>query len=161
MEVGKGPDPLRDGAPRRIPASVLFACNHNAIRSPVAEALTRHFFGHKIYAESVGVRAGQLSPFAVAVLEEIGIDISKHKARRFEDLEEPAFDLVISLTPEAQHKAVDLAFALNCGVEYWPTFDPSLVEGSREVTMDAFRALRDDLSRRIRERFGAGSMASD
>ena len=143
--------------PRRaIPASVLFACNLNSVRSPMAEALTRHFFGHRIFAESVGMRAGEVNPMAVAVMDEIGIDLKAHKPQSFTDLEDLSFDLVISLTPEAHHQAANLTRTMDCEIEYWPTPDPTLVDGNRETLLQSFRDLRDALQKRIMERFGAG-----
>jgi protein-tyrosine-phosphatase len=145
-----------DRPKRAIPASVLFACNQNSVRSPMAEALTKHFFGHRIYAESVGVRASEVNPMSVAVLDEIGIDVKDHKSKSFADLEDLSFDLVISLTPEAHHQAADLTRSMDCEIEYWPTPDPTLVDGSRETQLAAFRELRDTLEKKIMQRFGAG-----
>jgi protein-tyrosine-phosphatase len=139
-----------------IPASVLFACNLNSIRSPIAEALTRHFFGHKLYADSVGVRAGEVNPMVAVVMDEIGIDLAAHKPQSFTDLEDLSFDLIISLTPEAHHQAAIVTRTVDCDIEYWPTPDPTLVDGNRETMLQAFRDLRDTLQRKIMERFGGG-----
>jgi protein-tyrosine-phosphatase len=136
-----------------LPSAVLFCCTQNAIRSPMAEGMLKHLLGKKIYIDSVGVRAGELDPFAVAAMDEIGIDISKHKSKTFDTLEDSSFDLIISLSPEAQHKAVDMTRTMACDVEFWNTFDPSIIEGSREQQMDAYRDVRDRLMERIRERF--------
>ena len=136
-----------------LPGAVLFCCTQNAIRSPMAEGILKQLLGKKIYIDSVGVRAGELDPFAVAAMDEIGIDMSKHKAKTFDALEDSSFDLIISLSPEAQHKAVDMTRTMACEVEFWNTFDPSIVEGSREQRMDAYRDVRDKLMDRIRERF--------
>jgi protein-tyrosine-phosphatase len=132
---------------------VLFCCTQNAIRSPMAEGILKQFLGRQIYVDSVGVRAGELDPFAVAAMDEIGIDLSKHKPKTFDTLEDSSFDLIISLSPEAQHKAVDMTRTMACDVEFWNTFDPSIVEGSREQRMDAYREVRDRLMERIRDRF--------
>lgn len=137
----------------RLPEAVLFACTRNAIRSPMAEALLKHFHGNRIYVQSVGVRPGAIDPFALAVMDEMGIDIVRHRQRSFDDLEDDSFDLVISLSPEAQHRAVEMTRHMACEVEFWNTFDPSLVEGSREVRLDAYREVRDALMRRILARF--------
>jgi protein-tyrosine-phosphatase len=136
-----------------LPGSVLFACTHNAIRSPMAEAIMRYLHGRKVYVQSVGVRAGELDAFALAVMDEIGIDLSRHRPRRFDDLEDDYFDLVVSLSPEAQHRAVELTRTSHCDLEFWHMPDPSLVEGSRETRLEAYRGLRDMLMRRIRDRF--------
>ncbi len=142
----------------RKPQAVLFACGHNAVRSPMAAALFKQMFGRSTYVESVGVRKGELDPFAVAALDEIGLDIGRHRPRTFEELEEYEglnFDLIVSLAPEAHHKAVGLTRTVAADVEYWPTPDPTLVAGNREQMLDAYRDVRDGLMKRIRERFGS------
>jgi protein-tyrosine-phosphatase len=140
----------------RLPSSVLFACTFNSIRSPMAEALLKHLHGRHIYVDSAGVRAEEIDPFAVAVMDEIGIDISKHRTKTFEELEDTSFDLVVSLSPEAQHSAVELTRTMSCEVEFWPVLDPTAVEGSREEMLGAYRLVRDHLRRRILERFPLG-----
>lgn len=107
----------------------------------------------------MGARPGELDPFAVQVMDEIGIDISKHKPKAFEDLEDDSFDVIISLSPEAQHKAVELTRTMACEVLFWRTFDPSIVEGSRETRLDAFRQIRDQLIQRIKAEFATRPMA--
>jgi protein-tyrosine-phosphatase len=136
-----------------LPDAVLFACTQNSVRSPMGEALLKHLLGHRIYVDSVGVRAQEIDPFVIEVMEELGIDISRHRAKSFDDLEDTSFDLIISLSPEAQHKAVELTRTMACDVEFWNTFDPTLVEGSREVRLQAYRDVRDQLKKRIEERF--------
>jgi protein-tyrosine-phosphatase len=140
----------------RLPSSVLFACTFNSIRSPMAEAMLKHLHGRRIYVDSVGVREGSVDPFAVAVMDEIGMDISRHRAKSFDDLEDTSYDLVVSLSPEAQHRAVELTRTVACDVEFWPMFDPTAVEGSREELLNAYRIVRDMLRRRILERFPLG-----
>jgi protein-tyrosine-phosphatase len=120
-------------------SAILFACTMNAVRSPMAAALMRHL-SQNIYIESAGVRAGELDPLAVEAMEEIGLEIGKHRPRRFEDLEDGSFDLVITL--------------------YWPTMDPTAVEGSREQRLLAYRAVRDQLMERLKARF-CGPQAAD
>lgn len=136
-----------------LPDAVLFACTQNSVRSPMAEGLLKHFLGHRVYVDSCGVRTSEVDGFAVAVMEEIGIDISKHRAKSFDDLEDTSFDLILSLSPEAQHSAVELTRTMACEVEFWNTFDPSMVEGSRETRLDAYRKVRDQLEKRIHQRF--------
>ncbi|GAA4259373.1 low molecular weight phosphatase family protein [Azospirillum formosense] len=134
--------------------SVLFACTYNMIRSPMAAAIMRHFHGTRVYVDSVGVREGdEVDPFAVAVMEEMGIDLSRHRCRSFEDLEDTNFDLIVSLSPEAQHRAIEMTRTMACDVEFWNTFDPTLVDGNREAMLDAYRKVRDGLLGRIKERF--------
>jgi protein-tyrosine-phosphatase len=142
------------------PQAVLFSCGLNAVRSPIAAGLFRHLFGKRIYVASAGVQKGELDPFAVAVMEEIGIDISRHRPHTFEeldDLEGFNFDLIITLSPPAHHKALELTRTLASDVEYWATPDPTAIEGSREQRLDAYRAVRDQLLAHMRERFGPAS----
>jgi protein-tyrosine-phosphatase len=136
-----------------LPGSVLFSCTQNALRSPMAEAMLKHLHGRQIYVDSAGVRAGPLDEFAVAVMDELGIDITRHKAKTFDDLEDGSFDIVISLSPEAQHRAVEMTRTMAAEVEFWNTFDPSVVEGSRETRLEAYRQVRDQLMKRILQRF--------
>ena len=135
------------------PHAVLFACTRNSVRSPMAEGLLKHLLGHRIYVDSAGVRAGEVDPFAVEVMDEIGVDISRHRAKSFANLEDTSFDLIVSLSPEAQHSAVELTRTMACEVEFWHTFDPTVVEGNRESRLAAYRQVRDQLRRRIEERF--------
>ena len=133
--------------------AVLIACTMNAVRSPMAAAILRHLAGQRLYVESAGVRAGSLDPLAVVVMEEIGLEIGKHTPRRFEDLEDGSFDLVIALSPEAQHKAMEMTRTAATRVEYWPTLDPTAVEGTRDQRLQAYRAVRDQLMERLKQRF--------
>ena len=137
-----------------LASSVLFACTTNSVRSPMAEAITKHLSGHRLYVDSVGVRKAALNGFAVAVMDEIGIDLSGHRPKTFDDLEDSYFDVVISLSPEAQHRAVEMTRTMACELEFWNTFDPTILEGSRETVVQAYREVRDGLFRRIKERFG-------
>ncbi len=135
------------------PTSVLFACTQNAIRSPMAEAILKHFQGHRVFVDSAGVRSGELDPFAVSVMEELGIDLSRHRPKSFDDLEDDSFDLVVTLSPEAHHRAIEMTRTTAFDVEFWNTFDPTLIEGNRDTRLDAFRQVRDVLLQRIKERF--------
>jgi protein-tyrosine-phosphatase len=138
------------------PLAVLFACGQNSVRSPIAAGLFAQMFGPSTYVSSAGVRKGELDPFAVAVMAELGLDISKHKPVTFEELDEWEglnFDLIITLAPEAHHRALELTRTSGVDVEYWPTADPTVVEGSRAQRLDAYREIRDQLTERIRQRF--------
>ncbi len=137
-----------------LPQSVLFACTMNSVRSPMAEALAKHLLGRDMYVDSAGVRKGALDGFVVAAMDEIGIDVSGHRPKTFDELEDSSFDLVISLSPEAQHRAVEMTRTMACRLEFWNTFDPTLIEGSRETVLDAYRQVRDGLARRIEDHFG-------
>jgi protein-tyrosine-phosphatase len=137
------------------PHSVLFACTLNAVRSPMAEAILKHLHGKQIYVDSAGLKPSELDGFAVAVMDEIGFDLKKHKPKTFDQLEDTSFDLIITLSPEAHHKALEWARHMATEVEYWPTFDATAIEGDRERKLDAYREVRDLLMKRIRERFPA------
>ncbi len=139
------------------PHAVLFACAHNTVRSPMAAALFRHLYGRGVYVASAGVRKGEPDGFAAAVMDEIGLDIGKHKATTFEELDDReglSFDLVVTLAPEAHHRALELTRTLAVDVEYWPTRDATAIEGSRSQRLAAYREVRDALAARIKERFG-------
>ncbi|MBS0359804.1 MAG: low molecular weight phosphatase family protein [Proteobacteria bacterium] len=134
----------------------------------MAEALLKRLVGDRVYVDSCGLRRPALvhdeardedveagiDPFAQAVMAELGCDLSRHRPKIFADLEDSSFDLVVSLTPEAQHRAVELARGRAADIEYWPTQDPTLTDGSREARLEAYRQVRDGLARRIAERFG-------
>ncbi len=140
----------------RQPLAVLFACGLNSVRSPMAAALFAKIFGRAIYVGSAGVRKAEIDPFAIAVMDEIGLDISKHKPITFEELDEWEglnFDLIVTLAPEAHHRALELTRTSGAEVEYWPTADPTAVEGNREQRLNAYREVRDQLLARIRQRF--------
>lgn len=136
-----------------LPGAVLFACTLNAVRSPMAAAIMRHLYGKFVYVESAGVRAGELDPMAVEVMDELGIEIGRYRPKRFEDLQDSLFDLIVTLSPEAHHKALDLTHTISVAVEYWPTLDATAYEGSREQRLEAYRAVRDDLMKHIHDRF--------
>jgi protein-tyrosine-phosphatase len=143
------------------PRAVLFACQQNAVRSPMAAALLQQMFGSGIRSAPAGVTAGELDAFAVTVMDELGIDISRHKPIDFadyEDLEGLDFDLIITLSPGAHHQAMTLSDRVSATVEYWPTVDPTAIEGNREQRLDAYRAVRDQLMKQIRDRF-AGTVS--
>ena len=142
------------------PHAVLFVCGMNSVRSPMAAALMRQMLGTKVYVGSAGVQKGELDPFAVAAMEEVGLDISRHKPVTFEeldDLEGLNFDLIVTLSPPAHHKALELTRTVPAEVEYRPMVDPTGAEGNREQRLNAYREVRDQLTARIRERFGRPS----
>lgn len=159
--AGAVPGPDGSDAAGRVcrsarPQSVLFMCGQNMVRSVMAAALTRHLFGKSLYVGSAGVIAGEPDPFVTAVMEEIGLDVHRHRPRSVEDLEEYEglnFDLVISLSPDAHHRAIELTRTNALHVEYWPTSDPTNEGGNREQRLDAYRQVRDELEQRVRMRF--------
>ena len=136
-----------------LPRSLLFACTRNAVRSPMAEALARRWLGSRTVIDSAGVEPGLLNLFAVAVMDEIGLDIRDHRARSFVDLAGCSFDVVVALSKSAHLEAKAFAAASTVTVEYWNVADPTLNEGSREQRLLAFRSVRSELEARIRARF--------
>ena len=150
--------------PPSLPGAVLFACNFNRVRSPMAEALLKRLVGDRVYVDSCGLKhpsvrtdddeaPSEIDPFVEAVMAELGCDLSGHRAKTFDELEDSSFDLVVSLTPESQHRAVEMARGRAADIEYWPIFDPTLAEGSREARLEVYRGVRDALAARIAERF--------
>ena len=144
------------------PAAVLFACNLNRVRSPMAEALLKQLAGDRIFVDSCGLEAEMeeclpgegVDPFVAEVMAELGCDLSRHRPKTFEALEPDSFDLIVTLSPEAQDRALSLGRNRGAQVEYWPAADPTVVEGSREGRLEAYRQARDALAARIAERFG-------
>ena len=141
---------------RGAPDAVLFACTSNIVRSPMAAAMLGHLAGGRISVASAGVRAGGPDPYAMAVMDEIGIDISEHEPRMLEDLGDATFDLIITLSPEAHHHALELTRTMAVAVEYWPTLDAATLAGAgpREAVLNRYRLVRDGLFARIIARFG-------
>jgi len=140
-----------------IPASLLFACSENSVRSPMAEALAKRLYGQASYIDSVGVRASDVDSFAAAALDELGIDVHRHHAKTFDDVDPSSFDLIVTLSPEAHHQALEFTRGTAAEVEYWPVMDPSVVEGSRDMRLSAYRSTRDQILARLKARFGAPS----
>ena len=148
---------MSDQVTRGLPASVLFACSENSVRSPMAEAMAKRLYGNAAYIDSVGVRAGDVDGFAASVLDEMGIDAHRHLGKTFEDVDASSFDLIVTLSPEAHHRALEYTRNAALDVEYWPVGDPSAVEGSREMRLNAYRTTRDQILARLKARFGAPS----
>jgi len=136
-----------------LPDSVLFSCTHNSVRSAMAEGLLKHLLGHRVYVDSAGVREGDINGFVIEVMDELGIDMSKHRAKTFDELHDSSFDLIVTLSPEAQHRAVEMTRTMACDVEFWPTIDPTATEGNREVQLAAYRQVRDTLLEKLKTRF--------
>jgi protein-tyrosine-phosphatase len=138
------------------PGAVLFACNLNRVRSPMAWGLMRRLHGDRVFVDSCGLRKGDgdlADPFVAAVMDEVGVDLSGHVPKTFDDLEDDSFDVVISLSPQAHHRAGEMARRRAVEVEYWPTLDPTLAMGARESVLEAYRAVRDAIDAKIRDRF--------
>ena len=148
--------PGKSAVSRELLGAVLFVCTLNAVRSPMAAAILNHLAGRRVYVQSAGVRAGEPDPFVAAVMDEIGIDVRNHAPVRLADLDDTSFDLIVTLSPEAHHQALEWTRTMAVDVEYWPTFDASIMQGqgSREQILDAYRTVRDRIFRRIKDRFG-------
>lgn len=136
------------------PQSVLFVCTYNAIRSPMAQGLMVRRFAKTVWIDSCGVQpGGERDPFMIAVLDEIGVDLSRHRPKTLADLDDTSFDLIVTLSPQAHHRALEFTRAMAVDVEYWPTMDPSGGAGSREQKLDDYRAVRSMIDARIEARF--------
>ena len=144
-----------------LPDAVLFTCNYNRVRPTMGGGVFKRFYGTPAYVDSCGLKADPagegIDPFVVAVMDELGLDVSDHRPKTFAQLEDDSFDVVVSLTPEAQHRAVELSRDRSVEIEYWPTHDPTLSDGSREARLEAYREVRDALAAAIKQRFGAPS----
>jgi protein-tyrosine-phosphatase len=138
----------------KMPSAVLFICTQNAIRSPMAAALMHKFAGDKIYVASAGIRAGDPDPFVGMIMDEINLDLTRHRPHSLDDLADSAFDLVITLSPEAEAHARDMTRTMAIEVEHWDTPDPSVTQGSREQILESYRDVRDGLKRKMEARFG-------
>ncbi len=137
-----------------LPSAVLFACTMNSVRSPMAEGIMKFLHGTRIYVDSVGVRSIDVDGYAITVMDEIGIDISGHSAKTFSDLEDSYFDVIISLSPEAQHRAVEMTRVMAVQIEFWNTFDPAIIDSENwESRIEAYRQVRDQLMGKIKARF--------
>ena len=143
-----------------LPSSVLFCCDHNSTRSPMAEGMMKHFYGTDCYVQSVGVKSElEVDGFTIAVMDEIGIDLSRHKVRSFDQLREwgddlSAFDLVIALSPASQRQALELTRFFHLDVEYWHIMDPTGIGETREAKLAAYRQTREQIRSRMIDRFG-------
>ncbi|MGD2133149.1 MAG: low molecular weight phosphatase family protein [Maricaulaceae bacterium] len=139
--------------PGSAPASVLFACNLNTIRSPMAAALMKRRFS-AVHVDSCGVwPGGYTDPFMTEVMAELGPDLTAHEPRTFEELDDLSFDLIVALTEPSYERALELARTRDCEVEFWELADPSDAGETRTQRLNAYRAVRDELDRKIKERF--------
>ncbi|UWR26024.1 low molecular weight phosphatase family protein [Sulfitobacter sp. S223] len=145
---------------QQLPQSVLFCCDHNAVRSPMAEGLMKKFFGMDVYVQSVGVKNDlEINGFSIAVCQEMGVELSRHRSRSFDEMEEwgddlSSFDLVVALSPASQRRALELTRYFHLDVEYWPILDPTGLGDGREATLAQFRNARDQIATRLQDRFG-------
>jgi protein-tyrosine-phosphatase len=143
-----------------LPQSVLFCCDHNAIRSPMAEGIMKRFYGMEVYVQSVGVKNDlEIDGFAIAVCQEIGVELTRHRTRSFDEMEQwgddlSSFDLVVSLSPASQRRALDLTRLFHLDVEYWQILDPSGLGETREAKLVSYRQSRDQIVGHLKKRFG-------
>lgn len=145
--------------PQARPQAILFVCTENAIRSPMAAAVYQQTYENESYVQSAGIRAGQANLFMPVVMKEVGIDLSNHTPQTLNDLQDSLFDVIVTLSPEGHHQAMELTRTMAVDVEYWPTMDPTLVDGNREQRLDAYRACRDTLKKKIKSRFDTPAVA--
>lgn len=145
-------DPVGIDLKDKPPRAILFMCGMNSIRSPMAEVIAKQIVAPGIYIQSAGVRAGERDPFVDAVLDEAGLTLGKHKPRTLDEIEDDFFDLIITLTPEAHHAALELTRSNALDVVYWPTMDPTVATGTREQILEAYREVREHLTKLISER---------
>ncbi|MBE1289626.1 MULTISPECIES: arsenate-mycothiol transferase ArsC [Roseobacteraceae] len=145
---------------KEFPSSVLFCCDHNATRSPMAEGLMKKYYGHRAYVQSAGVHHElEIDGFAVSVSAEIGVALERHRVRSFDEMAEwgddlSGFDLIVALSPASQRRALDLTRHAHLDIEYWPIIDPTGLGETREAKLDAYRQARDQIKKRILDRFG-------
>jgi len=137
-----------------LPSTVLFACTHNMIRSPMAEALMKSMFPGQIFADSCGLSAGVADGFVITVMDEIGIDLSNHEPKSFDDLEDEFFDLIICFSDVSYAMALDLAQSKSTEVEFWPVYDAALASDNREERLTAYRLVRDAIAQKLKDHFG-------
>ncbi|MFV0382836.1 low molecular weight phosphatase family protein [Paracoccus sp. (in: a-proteobacteria)] len=144
----------------KFPHAVLFCCDHNAVRSPMAEGMMKKFYGHSAYVQSAGVRNDmEIDGFAVAVCDEIGVALSDHRSRSFEEMQDwgddlGGFDLIVALSPASQRLALEMTRVYHLDVEYWPIMDPTGLAEAREAKLNHYRQARDQIRTRMISRFG-------
>jgi arsenate reductase len=143
-----------------LPQSVLFCCDHNAVRSPMAEGMMKKFYGTGCYVQSAGVRSDlEIDGFAVTVCQEIGIELARHRSRSFDEMGDwgddlSGFDLIVALSPASQRQALGLTRLYHLAVEYWPVLDPTGLGEGRDAKLAAYRLARDQIRDRMLMRFG-------
>jgi protein-tyrosine-phosphatase len=146
-----------------LPQSVLFCCDHNAVRSPMAEGIMKKLYGFETYVQSVGVMNDlEIDGFAIAACDEIGVALSRHRSRSFDELEETGealsgFDVIVALSPASQRRALDLTRFYHLTVEYWPIMDPTGLGETREQKLNAYRQTRDQLVDQLKRKWGGAS----
>lgn len=152
---------------RALPQSILFCCDHNSVRSPMAEGIMKKLYGTDCYIQSAGVRSDlEIDGFAVAVCQELGVELSRHRVRSFDEMEEwgddlSSFDLVVALSPASQRRALELTRYYSLDIEYWPILDPTGIGEGREARLASYRKTRDMIIDRLTDRFGPPTVDDD
>jgi len=144
-----------------LPQSVLFCCDHNAVRSPMAEGIMKQLYGSDAYVQSAGLKNDlEIDGFAIAVCQEIGVELSRHRSRSFEEMEElgdqlSSFDLIVALSAASYAKAQELTRLFHLEVEYWPISDPTGDGETRAAKLEAYRKARDEIRDQLSSHWGA------
>ena len=126
----------------------------------------KKFYGTGTYVQSVGVKNDmEIDGFSIAVCQEMGVELSRHRSRSFDEMEEwgddlSSFDLVVALSPASQRRALELTRYFHLEVEYWPILDPTGLGETREAKLESYRAARDQIITRLTERWGGAKDAS-
>ena len=148
-----------------LPQSILFCCDHNAVRSPMAEGIMKKLYGTGTYVQSVGVINDlEIDGFSIAVCDEIGVELSRHRSRSFDEMERwgddlSSFDLIVALSPASQRRALELTRLFHLTVEYWPILDPTGIGETREMKLVSYRQTRDQILNKLREKWGQFELA--
>ena len=148
-----------------LPQSILFCCDHNAVRSPMAEGIMKKLYGTDTYVQSVGVINDlEIDGFSIAVCDEIGVELSRHRSRSFDEMERwgddlSSFDLIVALSPASQRRALELTRLFHLAVEYWPILDPTGIGETREMKLVSYRQTRDQILNKLREKWGQFELA--
>ena len=150
---------------KALPQSILFCCDHNAVRSPMAEGIMKKLYGTGTYVQSVGVINDlEIDGFSIAVCDEIGVELSRHRSRSFDEMERwgddlSSFDLIVALSPASQRRALELTRLFHLTVEYWPILDPTGIGETREMKLVSYRQTRDQIKSKLREKWGQFELA--
>ena len=145
---------------KSLPQSILFCCDHNAVRSPMAEGIMKKLFGTGTYVQSVGVINDlEIDGFSIAVCEEIDVELSRHRSRSFDEMEQwgdnlSSFDLIVALSPASQRRALELTRLFHLTVEYWHILDPTGIGETRETKLVSYRQTRDQIVNKLKEKWG-------
>ena len=148
-----------------LPQSILFCCDHNAVRSPMAEGIMKKLYGTGTYVQSVGVINDlEIDGFSIAVCDEIGVELSRHRSRSFDEMERwgddlSSFDLIVALSPASQRRALELTRLFHLKVEYWAILDPTGIGETRETKLVSYRQTRDQILSKLRKNWGQFELA--